>query len=104
MEQKREPRNKNPIGGIRRRRSGPTTAKSVSIQGAGCRSGGAAPKAVERTSGDLLSVWGARRRAERSARIRGRRSAEGIASAQALKARTVRAKGRKGAARKRRDS
>jgi len=93
VEQKREPMNKNRIRGIRRRTSGPTTAKSVSIQGAGCRSGGCAPKAVELTSGDLLSVWDARLRAGRSALIRGQKSAEGIVGAQALKARTVPARG-----------
>lgn len=52
MEQTREPMNKNRIGGIRRRTSGRMTAKSRSIKGAGCRSGGCARKAVELTSGD----------------------------------------------------
>ena len=48
--------NKNRIGGIRRRRSGRSTAKSLSIKGVGCRSGGCALKAVELTSGDLSFV------------------------------------------------
>ncbi|HKG59316.1 MAG TPA: hypothetical protein VKB05_06010 [Pyrinomonadaceae bacterium] len=32
------------------------TTKPISIKGAGCKSGGCAPKAVELTSGDLLRV------------------------------------------------
>ena len=56
MEQKREPMNKNRIRGIRRRASWQLTTKPISIEGAGCKSGGGALKAVELTSGDLLLV------------------------------------------------
>ena len=48
--------NKNRIGGIRRWASWQPTTKPISIKGAGCKSGGGAPKAVELTSGDLLLV------------------------------------------------
>ena len=48
--------NKNRIGGIRRWASWQLTTKPISIKGAGCKSGGAALKAVEFTSGDLLLV------------------------------------------------
>jgi len=51
---------KNRIRGIRRRASGPMTAKPLSIKGAGCKSGGGALKAVELTSGDLPSCPGYR--------------------------------------------
>ena len=56
MEQRREPVDKNRIGGIRRRASWQMTAKPISIKGAGCKSGGCALKAVELTSGELLLV------------------------------------------------
>ena len=48
--------NKNQIRGIRCRTSGQVIAKSISIKGAGCKSGGCAWKAVELTSGDLRHV------------------------------------------------
>ncbi len=48
--------NKNRIRGMRCRTSGRMIAKSVSIKGTGCKSGGRAPKAVELTSGDLPLV------------------------------------------------
>ena len=80
MEQKREPMNKNRIGGIRRRASWQQTTKPISIKGAGCKSGGGAPKAVEFTSGDLLLVAEARLRKERSNLSRQQKSAEGIVS------------------------
>ena len=64
VEQRREPMNKNRIGGIRRRTSGPTIAKSISIKSAGCKSGGCALKAVELTSGGLLHVPGSGLRGE----------------------------------------
>ena len=89
MEQKREPMDKNRIGGIRRRTSGQLTAKSISIKDAGCKSGGCARKAVELTSGDLSLVWDSRLRVEQSALIGRQKSAEGIVGVQALKARTV---------------
>jgi hypothetical protein len=47
---------KNRIRGIRCRTSGQLIAKSISIKGTGCKSGGCAPKAVELTSGDLPFV------------------------------------------------
>jgi hypothetical protein len=56
VEQKREPMDKNRIRGIRRRTSGLMIAKSISIKGAGCKSGGCALKAVELTSGGLSHV------------------------------------------------
>ena len=56
VEQTYEPMNKNRIRGIQRRASGLVTAKPISIKGAGCRPGGCVRKAVELTSGDLLSV------------------------------------------------
>jgi hypothetical protein len=39
VQQRREPMNKNRIGGIRRRASWQWTAKPISIKGAGCKSG-----------------------------------------------------------------
>ena len=56
MEQRREPVDKNRIGGIRRRASWQLTTKPISIKGPGCKSGGGALKVVEFTSGDLLLV------------------------------------------------
>ena len=47
---------KNRIGGIRCRTSGPMIAKPISIKGTGCKSGGRALKTVELTSGDLPLV------------------------------------------------
>jgi hypothetical protein len=47
---------KNRIRGIRRRASEPMIAKLIFIKGAGCKSGGCVPKAVELTSGDLPFV------------------------------------------------
>ena len=66
MEQKREPMDKNRIGGIRRRASWQLTTKPISIKDAGCKSGGGALKAVELTSGDLLLVAESRLKEERS--------------------------------------
>ena len=48
--------NKNQIRGIQCRTSGLLIAKSISIKGTGCRSGGCAWKAVELSSGGLLHV------------------------------------------------
>ena len=64
MEQKREPMYKNRIRGMRCRTSGQLIAKSISIKGTGCKSGGCALKAVELTSGDLPFVWESRLRIE----------------------------------------
>ena len=55
---------KNRIRGIRCRTSRHVTAKSISIKGTGCKSGGCALKAVELTSGDLPFVSESRLRVE----------------------------------------
>ena len=47
MEQTRGPMDKNRIGGVPHRTSGPMIAKSKSIKGAGRKFGGCARKAVE---------------------------------------------------------
>ena len=60
MEQTYEPMYKNRIRGIQCRTSWPSTTKSISIKGTGCRSGGCVRKAVELTSGDLPFVSGFR--------------------------------------------
>ena len=104
MEQKREPMDKNRIGGIRRRTSWRMTTKSVSIKGAGCKSGGCALKAVELTSGDPPSVSDSRLRAERSALSGRRKSAEGIVGALSAEGPNGPRKGLMGAASRRRDS
>jgi hypothetical protein len=78
VEQKREPMDKNRIGGIRRRASWQLTTKPISIKGAGCKSGGGALKAVELTSGDLLLVAESRLKEERSNLNKWQKSAEGI--------------------------
>ena len=80
---------KNRIRGIRRRTSGPVTAKSLSIKGVGCKSGGGALKAVELTSGDLLFVRDSGLGVEQSASIGRQKSAEGIVVTRVAKARTV---------------
>jgi hypothetical protein len=64
VEQTYEPMYKNWIGGIRCRTSWPSTTKSISIKGTGCRSGGCVRKAVELTSGDLPFRLGLRLRVE----------------------------------------
>ena len=56
VEQSRDLTNRNRIRGIRGRTSGRLIAKSTSIKGHGCRSGGAAAKAVRLTLGDLRPV------------------------------------------------
>jgi hypothetical protein len=68
-------------------------AKSVSIKGTGCKSGGCALKAGELTSGDLPLVSESRLRVERSALTGRQKSAEGKVIAEAMKARTVPARG-----------
>jgi hypothetical protein len=65
------------------------TAKSVSIKGTGCKSGGCTLKADELTSGDLPLVSESRLRIERSVLTGRQKSAEGKVVAQAAKARTV---------------
>jgi hypothetical protein len=54
------------------------TAKSTSIKGTGCKSGGCAPKAVELTSGGLSHVPESELRVERSTLIVRQESAAGI--------------------------
>jgi hypothetical protein len=84
---------KNRIRGIRCRTSGRMTAKSISIKGTGCKSGGCALKAVELTSGDLLFVSESRLRPKRFDLTGQQESAEGVLGTQVLKARTVPARG-----------
>src|SRR5437660_8725842 len=79
-------------------------AKPLFIKGTECKSSGCASKAVELTSGDLLPVSKSRLRGERSFLTRWQKSAEGVVAAQAVKARTVPARGIKGAMSTRRDS
>jgi len=69
------------------------TAKSVSIKGTGCKSGGCALKADELTSGDLSLVSESRLRIERSVLTGRQESAAGVLAAQAAKAQTVPARG-----------
>jgi hypothetical protein len=68
-------------------------AKPLSIKDTECKSSGCALKAVDLTSGDLLPVSHSRLRDERSFLIRWQKSAEGVLAAQAVKARTVPARG-----------
>jgi len=56
VEQKREPMNKNRIGGLQWRASKPMIAKPISIKRTDGKSGGCALKAVELTLGDLRHV------------------------------------------------
>jgi hypothetical protein len=81
--------NKNRIRGIWCRTSGQRIAKSISIKGTGCKSGGCALKAVELTSGDLPFVLDSRLRIERSVLTGRQKSAEGVLGTRVLKARTV---------------
>lgn len=84
---------KNRIGGIPCRTSGQGIAKSTSIQGAGCKSGGCASKAFELTSGDLPSVSDSRLRPERSGLTGRQKSAAGVVRTWVRKAQTVPARG-----------
>ena len=68
-------------------------AKPTSIKGTECRSSGCALKAVELSSGDLSPVSNSRLRSERSFLTPWQKSAEGVVAAQAVKARTVPARG-----------
>ena len=78
MDQTYEPIYKNRIRGIRCRTSEQLIAKSISIKGTGCKSGGCVPKAVEITSGDLLSVSKSRLGIEQSVLTKRQKSADGI--------------------------
>jgi hypothetical protein len=89
VEQTYEPMYKNRIRGIRCRTSWQVTTKSISIKGAGCKSGGCVRKAVELTSGGLLPVLYSRLRVERSILTRREKSAKGVLGTEVLKARTV---------------
>ena len=82
MEQTHEPMDKNRIRGIQCWTSGQMTAKSVSIKGTGCKSGGCVPKAVELTSGDLPFVPESGLRVEGSILIGRQKSAEGVVCAE----------------------
>ena len=86
VEQRYGPMDKNRIGGIRCRTSGQMTAKSVSIKGTGCKSGGCALKADELTSGDLSLVANSRLRMERSTLTVREKSAKGKVLTQVRKA------------------
>ncbi len=96
MEQTYEPMYKNRMRGIRCRTSGQMIAKSISIKGTGCRSGGCVRKAVELTSGDLLFVPEAGLRAKRFVLTGRQKSAEGVVGRELPKAQTVLRKGGKG--------
>ena len=84
---------KNRIRGIRCRTSGQRIAKSISIKGTGCKSGGCVRKAVEITSGDLPTVLESRLRTEQSVPTGWQKSAEGVLVTKVMKARTVPARG-----------
>jgi hypothetical protein len=80
---------KNRIRGIRCRTSGQMIAKSISIKGTGCKSGGRVLKAVELTSGDLPFVLDTGLRVKRFVQTGRQKSAEGVVGTEVLKARTV---------------
>ena len=80
---------KNRIRGIRCRASGHVTAKPTSIKGTGCKSGGCARKAVERTSGDLPLGPESGLGVERSILTGRQKSAAGVVVRQRMKAQTV---------------
>jgi hypothetical protein len=78
VEQTYEPMYKNRIRGMRCGASGREIAKPISIKSTGCKSGGVVRKAVELTSGDLLSVPESGLRVERSILTGRQRSATGV--------------------------
>ena len=80
------------------------TAKSVSIKGTGCKSGGCALKADELTSGDLPLVPESGLRDEQSALTGRQKSAKGICSCASGEGPNGPHKGLMGAASKWRDS
>ena len=84
---------KNRIRGIPCRTSGLEIAKSNSIKGTGCKSGGCASKAVELTLGDLPSVLDSGLRPERSGLTGRQKSAAGVVRTVVRKAQTVPARG-----------
>lgn len=79
-------------------------AKSISIQGVRCISGGCALKAVVLTSGDLSHVAKSRLGEMRVSLTVRQKSAEGVVLMKMGKARTVPRKGINGVASKRQDS
>jgi len=93
VEQTYEPMYKNRIRGIRCRTSGHVTAKSISIKGTGCKSGGCVRKAVELTSGDLPLVRDTGLRIGQPVLTGRQKSAEGVLGTKVPKARTVPARG-----------
>ena len=93
MKQTYEPMDKNRIRGIRCRTSELMIAKSISIKGTGCKSGGCVRKAVELTSGDLPLVVESQLRIEQSVLTGRQKSAEGVVVTQVMKAQTVPARG-----------
>jgi hypothetical protein len=95
---------KNRILGIRCRTSGQLIAKSISIKGTGCKSGGCALKAVELTSGDLPFVLNSGLRAKRFVLTGRQKSAEGVVVTNGDEGPNGPRKGLMGAASKRRDS
>ena len=68
-------------------------AKSISIKGTGCKSGGCVRKAVELTSGDLPLVVESQLRTEQSVLTGRQKSAAGVLVTQVMKAQTVPARG-----------
>ncbi len=68
-------------------------AKSISIKGTGCKSGGCVRKAVELTSGDLPLVVESQLRIEQSVLTGRQKSAAGVLVTQVMKAQTVPARG-----------
>jgi hypothetical protein len=78
---------------MRCRTSGQMIAKSISIKGTGCKSGGCVRKAVELTSGDLPFVRESGLRVERSTLTGRQKSAEGVVVRKRTKARTVPVRG-----------
>jgi len=68
-------------------------AKSISIKGTGCKSGGCVRKAVELTSGDLPLVVESQLRVEQSVLIGRQKSAAGVVVTKVMKAQTVPARG-----------
>ena len=88
-EQTHEPMYKNQIRGMRRWASRHMTTKPISIKGAGCKSGGCVPKAVELTSGGLPFVPESGLRVERSILTGRQKSAAGKVGGELPKAQTV---------------
>ena len=68
-------------------------AKSISIKGTGCKSGGCVRKAVELTSGDLPLVVESQLRIEQSVLIGRQKSAAGVVVTKVMKAQTVPVRG-----------